>query len=818
MQSEVKTRNRHLYPSITLSDSSTLHAGDVNIFSEDLAEKKKKENEHKCHQTFKTSAYEDHKNRNVDRVEGTCQWVLSHPHFRSWRTGTHQNLLWISADPGCGKSVLAKSFVDHDLNDGSSNICYFFFKDNEIQDNLSTALCALLHQLFTQQPELIVNAIPSWQENGNMLQKETGEMWRILLQSAFDPAARPTICVFDALDECCDDDRRRLISLLCDHLRRPDNRLRFIVTGRPYDKVQRWFEQSVSQWPQIRLRGEDENEQIREEIDLVIDQHVQTLAFEILLTESHQEKLRRQLLHMQNRTYLWLHLVIEEIRETYQNSLYPEDEYIESLPASVEEAYERILQKISAKQRPTARKILLIIVGARRPLKIGEMALALAAARPQQTETEPLVIPETSHLEKQIRQWCGLFVFVQGSTLYLIHQTAKEFLLSDSLNGQNTCTDTKTWRASLSLVEAETLMAKLSTMYLFAGRLKPNRRALPTALDEDSDEEAYARSSTAAANDFYQYCAECWTSHFQDRMAEEEPQLTRRALSLYDTESDEFSSWFQRFRQADRSHPKNPTLSQHVIASIGHESILLRLHQKSCFDVDVCDNQGRTALWWAARQGHVRVLEWLLNMGADVNARAPRIGTALHVALNYGHDEIALMLLDRGADINACDEQTNTALHIALQNGHEKMAWMLLVKGADINARDQDGQTPLHLAALQDREEKVMQILLDQGAAINARESAFGRTALHQVSKHGYVEVAQTLLDGGADINAKDDFFQETALHYASRNCHKPMVQMLLDRGADVEIENNSGLTALNVVGRTMYDEITRLFRDYAWK
>jgi len=109
---------------------------------------------------FKTSAYDDHKDRNPFRVEGTCQWVLSHDRYREWRLGQSYPLLWISADPGCGKSVLARSLVDRDLkHDGDASICYFFFKDNEEQDNLPMALCAVLHQLFNQQPKLLHHAV-----------------------------------------------------------------------------------------------------------------------------------------------------------------------------------------------------------------------------------------------------------------------------------------------------------------------------------------------------------------------------------------------------------------------------------------------------------------------------------------------------------------------------------------------------------------------------------------------------------------------------------------------------------------------------------
>jgi hypothetical protein len=94
-------------------------------------------------------------------VSSTCQWVLNHERYHSWHENSRDSLLWISADPGCGKSVLAKSLIDNELrNTEEHTICYFFFKDNKAQDNIATALYALLHQLFTHQPYLIRDAVP----------------------------------------------------------------------------------------------------------------------------------------------------------------------------------------------------------------------------------------------------------------------------------------------------------------------------------------------------------------------------------------------------------------------------------------------------------------------------------------------------------------------------------------------------------------------------------------------------------------------------------------------------------------------------------
>jgi SpoVK/Ycf46/Vps4 family AAA+-type ATPase len=134
-----------------------------NIFKQglDIQQEAMKQNlsdkENKCLYLFrrtkdeKDATYEWFKDRVQERVEGTCEWLTKHDNFKEWLK-QESGLLLVSADPGCGKSVLAKHLVDRflpgKLLPGSPTICYFFFKDQD-QNTVCQALCALLHQLFS---------------------------------------------------------------------------------------------------------------------------------------------------------------------------------------------------------------------------------------------------------------------------------------------------------------------------------------------------------------------------------------------------------------------------------------------------------------------------------------------------------------------------------------------------------------------------------------------------------------------------------------------------------------------------------------------
>ena len=145
----------------------------------------------------KDTTYEWYKDRVENRVHGTCQWFLSHEHFRTWLKQDSGPLL-VSADPGCGKSVLAKYLIDDGLP-RSATICYFFFKDQD-QNTVRQALCALLHQLFSKKPPLIEHAIKQFSQDGQKLINSTNSLWAILENAVQDPKAGPVIIVLDALD------------------------------------------------------------------------------------------------------------------------------------------------------------------------------------------------------------------------------------------------------------------------------------------------------------------------------------------------------------------------------------------------------------------------------------------------------------------------------------------------------------------------------------------------------------------------------------------------------------------------------------------
>lgn len=189
-----------------------------------------------------SSNYEAHMAALPRRTPGTCEWFINDQRFRDWRDAEDSRMLWVSASPGCEKSVLARRLIDDRLASRSvtaSTVCYFFFRDG-LQDRMkaSDALTAILHRLIDKNMslQLINHTISSYKSHKDKLRTIFHELWSILLKVAADEQAGEVVCIIDALDKCEPGSRKMLIKVLvefCQGQKPSGIRLKFLVTSRP---------------------------------------------------------------------------------------------------------------------------------------------------------------------------------------------------------------------------------------------------------------------------------------------------------------------------------------------------------------------------------------------------------------------------------------------------------------------------------------------------------------------------------------------------------------------------------------------------------
>ena len=116
-------------------------------------------------------------------------------------------------------------------------------------------------------------------------------------------------------------------------------------------------------------------------------------------------------------------------------------------------------------------------------------------------------------------------------------------------------------------------------------------------------------------------------------------------------------------------------------------------------DVNQTDQDGRTALMYAAFNGHAEVAKILLAHKTDVNLRDPEGRTALMFASSGPFPETVKLLLDHQADPNIVDFQEHfTALMYAAAEGQLENVKILLGSKADPSLKDIDGDNALTFA------------------------------------------------------------------------------------------------------------------------
>lgn len=696
--------------------------------------------ERKCVQLFRQSnSYENQKNRTPKRVLETGKWFLENDKFLDWRENEGPDLLWLSAKPGSGKSVLAKTIIDEGLatlsHQKQSAVCYFFFKDiSPYQRSALSAISAILHQLFSAFPSLVKHALVPYGLNGKELLHLFNEMFGILCQAATDPTVGQVVCVLDALDECSDDDRFSLIEAITNFYHETKNassvdnqpKLKFLITSRPYSHIHSQLHDLIKETPTIHLSGDHESEKIKSEIDLVIDVNVPKLAAERGFDEEATKHLLEELHTVDNRTYLWLSLIMDEIRLSERPANKRElQKIISGLPRSLIDAYDAILKR--CRHPDLARQLLHIILAAREPLTVDDMKIATALASDFEYRSyDEIGIERSDAFEMRIKNACGLMVTIEDGSVFLIHQTAKEYLIKDDDATQNS----ETWKHSFSPLDSEILLAKICITLLSFTCF--SETSLTVDDDDDDDEIHMGVTEYAKNHPFLKYGAMNWMEHSQEAELDNNPNWMPSMLSLCSVDKPVFRTWYTIYQRLGENRVPWKTTSLNIAAGHKFLNVLASLLE-SGEDPNEPDGHGATPLARSVQKSK-RAVELLLDANADINAHGweepwydeldnsgseievkPFAGTPLVMAVLGNDLEMVEYLIKRGAEINFPPHSSLTPLfaaYIVYNAGDGPIATdilrLLLRSGANVcfemeDEREEDSSvamTVLHCAAM----------------------------------------------------------------------------------------------------------------------
>jgi ankyrin repeat protein len=448
-------------------------------------------------------------------------------------------------------------------------------------------------------------------------------------------------------------------------------------------------------------------------------------------------------------------------------------QYLNELPDTLDETYERILKGISKTQKDNAHRLLQCLTVAVRPLLVEELAELLVFDFRALTAGGIPTFNEDwrwDDEEEAVLSTCSSLVTIiprDGSqVVQFSHFSVKEYLTSSRL-AQSAHGEVS--RFHIDLEAAHTIMAQA---------------CLATLLQLDE----HTGKNDANGSPLVKYAAQHWVDHAQ--FGKVSPRIRDGMHDLFDSSKPYFAAWLQ-------------------VHNIDEMWAIFSPYPR--------DDVG-SPLYYAAFCGFYEIVERLIMEHPDqVNARGGFNLFPLPAALYKRHPHVANLLYRHGALVDVQGRDGNTPLYATSYFGQvDTMRW-LLDHGADADARCHYRHTPLFEAIFAVQLEAV-QILLERNAGTNLQNTN-GKTPLYWVLTHGesegkVVDIAWRLLEHGADPNIPDND-HITPLHRASARGRLAAARLLLNYGAKVDEKDRYGKTPFQWAGAERRDEMRKLLVEH---
>jgi hypothetical protein len=212
------------------------------------------------------------------------------------------------------------------------NYMYLHFESHVTSSSrMTTRIRGLLHTHcapyfinYSRRPQMLRHAMHKYSENRSILKNNFELLWEIFQNIAMDPEMVHTeiVCLLDALDECSEIDRGYLLKVITTfvgyqqklRIDVPHAPLKFFLTSRLVLSIEVHFSKLVANLPTVRLAGELETKRISSEVELFIQAEIEDMQIELGFDSETAMSLQNRFSKFENRTYLWLKLIIDLVR------------------------------------------------------------------------------------------------------------------------------------------------------------------------------------------------------------------------------------------------------------------------------------------------------------------------------------------------------------------------------------------------------------------------------------------------------------------------------------------------------------------------
>ncbi len=783
----------------------------------------------------------DYRSSLPDRVEGTCQWILSNSQYHDWSFQNKACLLWISGYPGSGKTILSAYLLEY-LSEGKysprlhTTLCYFFCDEKiDTQRDGTAILRSLIHQLLTQR-RLLIKYVKAAYDMGPDFGQNFDMLWRIFMAIASDKRVGPISVIIDAIDECEETTRTRFLKDVTKFIaqsKSPDQYtpcIKFLVTSRPL---------LGRQYTTNLLQIDPSQHHIEQDLRLLIQTKVEEIVQRTHCKSEFRDYLENALYSKADRTFLWVTLVLHLLEESVLASQKDFKHIIDQLPQTLTITYEHFLHRISIEHQKQATCMLHFLVGSSRPLTLEEMRILMAVHELVDVQSR-LSLASIEYclqfnIQETIEGLLGPLVRIWDSRIYLVHQSLKDYLQSLSHQKENPLSEIY----GVDVHKASLFMAKTCVSYLLLDDLKKDLFSRDQSNTEDSQIspvadftelgsteqfwdaidleectifqdpsafEAEACASIAAKYPLFDYSARYWAEHFSLACSISPPELQDCVAILSDASTVPGSNWFRFYWcHAELNTPCPRNFVPIVTASYcGHLTTLeYLLHDSLPFQSDI----GVRSLYWAARMGHQDVVHHLLQRKVNPDMKVIDGQTALIAAVQLNRSDVVTLLLQDEAFIPGSNEYRvniaakggRTPLSIAAGNGFIEVAEQLLGhRKIRPDIADFDQWTPLFWSLGGKHMGMFKLLLADHRVSVNHVDRS-GRNVLSWAAGEGELNFVGHLLSLNHLKADEADRNGRTALSWAAGNGNLETVAYIRrSRRISLSKKDNDGRNALS--------------------
>jgi hypothetical protein len=358
-------------------------------------------------------------------LENSCDWVFTDEAFQTWWHTSTSYLLWISGDPGKGKTMIAIASIEHvqeelKRQETEALVAFFFFQSTDPALNTAvSALRALIFVLIDQRKSLIRHIRARYNSAGNGLfegQNAFFALWAVLEDILRDPELPPAFLFIDALDEC-NSQQTELLKYVIRFSSTARGKVKWLLTSRN----ESWIKEHLAYEGNCLDTSLELNaHNVSHAVCLYINAKVQDLAQQKRYSAELVDDVRAQLELKAEGTFLWVALVCKELAKL--RGVRHVRRVLEGFPPGLQAMYERMMSQIeqvdNAEDVDYCRRILAFVTLACRPLSIPEINHMAGFPGYHRVATETMT---------ELLDLCAPFLVVHRGMVYFIHQSAKDF-------------------------------------------------------------------------------------------------------------------------------------------------------------------------------------------------------------------------------------------------------------------------------------------------------------------------------------------------------------------------------------------------------